>query len=121
VAKFSDRWHAVPVRHRKPAGYVDEPSVTVVRDPLPLEVQGKPTVFVAAQESKAPSGVSLAGHDTLGQFLALQRTATEVASESHPEPVASEARLRALVLSLLVVAVLLAAGAVAVLTAHPAA
>ena len=109
------------MRHRKPGGFVDEPDVVVSRDPLPLEVQGKPTVFVVAQESKAPSGVSLAGHDTLGQFLALQRTATEVESESHQEPVASGSRLRGLVLTLLVVVALLAVGAAAVLNAHPAA
>jgi hypothetical protein len=109
------------VRHRKPGSFLDQPDVEIARDPLPLEVQGKPSVFVVAQESKAPSGVSLAGHDTLGQFLALQRTATHVESESPAEPPASVPTLRAVLLTLLVVAALLAAGAAAVLTAHPAA
>jgi hypothetical protein len=108
------------VRHRKPGSFVDQPDVEISRDPLPLEVQGKPTVFVVAQESKAASGISLAGHDTLGQFLALQRTATEVESESDVELVASVPRLRVLVLRLLVAVALLAAGAFAVLDAHPA-
>ena len=98
VAKFPDSWHAVPVRHRKPGSLVDEPDVEVSRDPVPLEVRGKPTMFVVAQESKAPSGISLAGHDTLGQFLALQRTVTEVESESDAEPTASGPRLWVLVL-----------------------
>lgn len=119
MAKFPDSWHAVPVRHRKPGTLVDEPDVEITRDPVPLEVQGKPSMFVIAQESKAPSGLSLGGHDTLGQFLALQRTVTEVESASHPEPAASGPRLRVLVLGLLVAAVLLAAAAVAVLYAHP--
>ena len=108
------------MRHRKPGSFVDQPDVEIALDPLPLEVQGKPSVFVVAQESKAPSGLSLAGHDTLGQFLALQRTATEVEPESHPEPIASAPRLRAFVLRLLIALALLAAGASAVLYAHPA-
>jgi hypothetical protein len=120
VAKFPDRWHAVPVRHRKPGSFVDQADVEISRDPLPLEVQGKPSVFVVAQESKAPSGVSLAGHDTLGQFLALQRTATEVESESGALPAASAPRLRTVVLLVLVALVLLAAAAPVVLYAHPA-
>ena len=119
MAKSPGRWHAVPVRHRKPAAFVDQPDVEITRDPPPLEVQGKPSMFVVAQESKAPSGLSLAGHDTLGQFLALQRTVTEVESETHAEPSASAPRLRVLVLGLLVAVVLLAAAAVAVLYAHP--
>lgn len=119
VAKSPDRWHAVPVRHRKPGSFVDQSDVEIARDPLPLEVLGKPTVFVTAQESKAPSGVSLAGQDTLGQFLALQRTVTEVESGPHPEHVASALRLRALVLRLTVALVLLAVGAIAVLDVHP--
>ena len=108
------------MRHRKPGSFVDQPDVEVSRDPLPLEVRGKPSVFVVAQESKAPSGLSLAGHDTLGQFLALQRTATEVESEPDAEPMASVPRLRLVVLQLLVALVLVAAGALAVLYAHPA-
>jgi hypothetical protein len=108
------------VRHRKPSSFVDQPDVEISGDPLPLEVRGKPSVFVVAQESKAPSGLSLAGHDTLGQFLALQRTATEVESESNAEPSAAGPRLRVLVLRLLVAVALLAAGAEAVLNAHPA-
>ena len=119
VAKSLDHWHAVPVRHRKPGSFVDQPDVEISRDPLPLEVQGKPSVFVVAQESKAPSGLSLAGHDTLGQFLALQRTATEVESDSDAEPVASGRRRWALVLRLLIALAVLAAGASAVLYAHP--
>jgi hypothetical protein len=119
VAKFPDHWHAVPVRHRKPGGFVDQPDIEISRDPLPLEVQGKPSMFVVAQESKAPSGLSLAGHDTLGQFLALQRTATEVESDSDAEPIASGPGLRVLVLRLLIALALLAAGAFAVLDAHP--
>lgn len=120
MAKFPDRWHAVLVRHRKPGSFVDQPDVEISRDPVPLEVQGKPSVFVVAQESKAPSGLSLAGHDTLGQFLALQRTATEVESESDAEPMASAPRLRVLVFRILIALALLAAGAFAVLDAHPA-
>jgi hypothetical protein len=120
VAKFPDRWHAVPVRHRKPGSFVDQPDVEISGDPLPLEVQGKPSVFVVAQESKAPSGVSLDGHDTLGQFLALQRTASEVESESDPEPMASLPRLWVLVLRLVIAVALLAAAAPVVLYAHPA-
>jgi hypothetical protein len=120
VAKFPDSWQAVPVRHRKPGSFVDEPDVALTRDPVPLEVQGKPSVFVVAQESKAPSGLSLAGHDTLGQFLALQRTVAEVGSESHPEPAASAPKLWVLALGLLVAVAVLAGGAVAVLYAHPA-
>ena len=119
MAKFPDSWHAVPVRHRKPGSLVDEPDVEITRDPVPLEVRGKPSVFVAAQESKAPSGLSLAGHDTLGQFLALQRTVTGVESESHAEPIASASSRRIVVLQLLLAVALLAAGAVAVLYAHP--
>ena len=119
VAKSPDHWHAVPVRHRKPGSFVDQPDLEISHDPLPLEVQGKPSMFVVAQESKAPSGLSLAGHDTLGQFLALQRTATEVESESGAEPSAAVARLRVLALRLLIALVLLAAGALAVLDAHP--
>ena len=111
VAKSPDHWHAVPVRHRKPGSFVDQPDVEISRDPLPLEVQGKPCMFVVAQESKAPSGLSLAGHDTLGQFLALQRTATEVESESHAEPIASVPRVRAFVLRLVIALALLAVGA----------
>jgi hypothetical protein len=107
------------VRHRKPGSFVDEPDVEISRDPQPLEVRGKPSVFVEAQESKAPSGLSLAGQDTLGQFLALQRTATEGEPESHPEPTASGSRVRALVLRILVALVLVAGGALAVLYAHP--
>jgi hypothetical protein len=98
---------------------VDQPDLEISRDPLPLEVRGKPSMFVVAQESKAPSGLSLAGYDTLGQFLALQRTATEVESESDAEPVASRPRRWALVLWLLIALALLAAGASAVLYAHP--
>ena len=108
------------MRHRKPGSFVDQPDVEISRDELPLEVQGKPSMFVVAQESKAPSGLSLGGHDTLGQFLALQRTATEVESESDAEPIASGPRFRALVLRLLIALPLLAAGAFAVLYAHPA-
>lgn len=108
------------MRHRKPGSFVDHPDVEVARDPVPLEVQGKPSVFVVAQESKGPSGVSLAGHDTLGQFLALQRTVTEVESESHALPTASASRRWMLVLQLLVAVTLLGAAAVAVLYAHPA-
>ena len=119
VAKSLDHWHAVPVRHRKPGSFVDQPDVEFSDDPLPLEVQGKPSMFVVAQESKAPSGLSLAGHDTLGQFLALQRTATEVESESGAEPSAAVPRLRVLALRLLIALVLLTAGALAVLDAHP--
>ena len=107
------------MRHRKPGSFVDQPDVEFSDDPLPLEVQGKPSVFVVAQESKAPSGLSLAGHDTLGQFLALQRTATEVESDSDAEPVASGRRRWALVLRLLIALALLAAGAFVVLDAHP--
>jgi hypothetical protein len=118
VAKFPDRWQAVLVRHRKPGSSVDEPDVEIAPDALPLEVRGKPSLFVVAQESKTPSGLSLAGHDTLGQFLALQRTATEVEPGFHLEPPASVPRLRALVLLLFALA-LLAAGALAVLYAHP--
>ena len=99
---------------------MDEPDVDITRDPVPLEVQGKPSMFVVAQESKAPSGLSLAGHDTLGQFLALQRTVTEVESESHAEPAGSGPRLWVLALGLLMAAAVLAVGAVAVLYAHPA-
>ena len=117
VAKFPDPWQAVLVRHRKPGSVVDQPDVEISRDPMPLEVQGKPSMFVVAQESKAPSGVSLAGYDTLGQFLALQRTATEV--ESNTEPIASEPKLRVLILRLVLALALLAAGAFAVLDAHP--
>jgi len=106
------------VRHRKP-GFVDEPGIEITRDPLPLEVAGKPSLFVVAQESKAASGVSLAGHDTLGQFLALQRTATEVASDPHVEPERRAPRLRVLVGRLLVAMVLLVAGCLAVLYVHP--
>ncbi len=120
MAKLRDSWHAVPVRHRKPGSLVDEPAVEITRAPVPLEVQGKPSVFVVAQESKAPSGLSLAGHDTLGQFLALQRTVTEVESEPHGEPPASMARLWVLALGVLVAVAVLAGGAVAVLYAHPA-
>jgi hypothetical protein len=119
VAKFPDRWQAVPVRHRKPGSLVDQPDVEISRDPVPLEVRGKPSMFVVAQESKAPSGLSLAGYDTLGEFLALQRTATEVESDSDAEPVAAAPRLRVLVLRLLIALALLAAGAFAVLDAHP--
>ena len=119
MANFPDSWHAVPVRHRKPGNLADEPDVEITRDPVPLEVQGKPSVFVVAQESKAPSGLSLAGHDTLGQFLALQRTVTGVESESHAEPAASAPRLWLLALGLLVAVAVLAGGAVAVLYAHP--
>lgn len=108
------------MRHRKPGSFVDQPDVEISGDPLPLEVRGKPSVFVVAQESKAPSGLSLAGHDTLGQFLALQRTATEVGSESSAEPIATVPRLRVLVLRLLFALVLVAAGALAVVYAHPA-
>ena len=108
------------VRHRKPGTLVDQPDVEITRDPVPLEVQGKPSMFVVAQESKAPSGVSLAGHDTLGQFLALQRTVTEVESESHALPAASASRRWMLVLQLLAAVTLLGAAAVAVLYAHPA-
>ena len=107
------------MRHRKPGSFVDQPDVEISRDPLPLEVRGKPSVFVVAQESKAPSGLSLAGHDTLGQFLALQRTATEVESDSEEEPIASGPRLQVLVLRLLIALALLAAGAFVVLDAHP--
>ena len=119
VAKSLDHWHAIPVRHRKPGSFVDQPDLEISDDPLPLEVQGKPSMFVVAQESKAPSGLSLAGHDTLGQFLALQRTATEVESESNTEPIASEPKLRVLILRLVLALALLAAGAFAVLDAHP--
>jgi hypothetical protein len=119
VAKSPDRWHAVPVRHRKPGSFVDKPDVEISGDPVPLEVLGKPSMFVVAQESKAPSGLSLAGHDTLGQFLALQRTATEVESESDAEPIASGPRFRVLLLRLLIALALLAAGALAVMDAHP--
>jgi hypothetical protein len=119
VAKSPDHWHAVPVRHRKPGSFVDQPDVEISRDPLPLEVQGKPSMFVVAQESKAPSGLSLAGHDTLGRFLALQRTATEVESESPAEPIASVPRVRVIVLRLVIALALLAVGALAVLDAHP--
>ena len=108
------------MRHRKPGSLVDQPDVEISVDPLPLEVQGKPSMFVVAQESKAPSGVSLDGHDTLGQFLALQRTATEVESESGLVRAASAPRLRTLVLLALVALVLLAAAAPVVLYAHPA-
>ena len=107
------------MRHRKPGSFVDQPDVEISRYPLPLEVQGKPSVFVVAQESKAPSGLSLAGHDTLGQFLALQRTVTAVESEASPEPISTVPRLRVLVLRLLIALALLAAGALAVLDAHP--
>jgi hypothetical protein len=119
VAKFPASWHAVPVRHRKPGSFVDEPDVEITRDPVPLEVQGKPSVFVVAQESKAPSGLSLAGHDTLGQFLALQRTVTEVKSESQTQPVAAASRRRKVVLLLLFAVAVLAAATLAVLYAHP--
>jgi hypothetical protein len=108
------------VRHRKPGSDVEQPDVEISRDPSPLEVLGKPTVFVEAQESKTPSGLSLAGHDTLGQFLALQRTATEVEPESHAEPITSGPRLRVLALRCLFALALLAAGSFAVLYAHPA-
>ena len=108
------------MRHRKPGSFVDPPDVEVSRDPVPLEVQGKPSMFVIAQESKAPSGVSLAGQDTLGQFLALQRTVTEVESESPAVPRTSASRRWMLVLQLLVAVTLLGAAAVAVLYAHPA-
>jgi hypothetical protein len=107
------------VRHRKPGSVVDQPDVEISRDPMPLEVQGKPSMFVVAQESKMPSGVSVAGEDTLVQFLALQRTATEVEPQSDAEPISSAPRLRVLVLRLLIAVALLAAGAVAVLDAHP--
>jgi hypothetical protein len=119
VAKFPDSWQAGPVRHRKPGNLVDKPDVEIDRDPVPLEVQGKPSMFVVAQESKAPSGISLAGQDTLGQFLALQRTVTEVESASHAKPAASGPRLWVLALGLLFAAAVLAGGAVAVLYAHP--
>jgi hypothetical protein len=121
VANLSVGWHAVPVRHRKPDAADTPPTGDVVLDPVPLEVHGKPALFVMAQESKAPSGITLDGHDTLGQFLALQRTAVEIDHAPRHEAVPRRRRSgRVLVLRLLVAAVLLAAASVVVLYVHPA-
>ncbi len=117
---FSPRvWvHCCPVRSGsgKHSSQGDRP--TVFRDRLQVEVDGKPSMYSQAQESRAPKGVHLSkAAGDLDQYIEMQRHAEQRFVEQRLA--SRRAEVRAFIRRVMIILVLLALAAVIVLYAHP--